>query len=166
MNSYYDVERSERRDFINSHFYTGCPQKIPTINPFKRVRMKRKQLIKIYVKNYNMDTIYEIWTIRELIALINDEAEKQCRPIATLGHWIPLSIGGHDTVSNWFIQSAAENTSQGSKIISNQKWSYEKQIDHIERMIKNHSDEKKKEIRDFYKVFAEVYESACVNPSV
>lgn len=136
MNTFYDRDREARFDFIQSHYYTAAPQKIPTIKEKKRVKLKRKQLIKIYTASFNMDSVYEHDVIREMIARINDCFDPKF-PRATMGHHIPLNAGGHHCNANWFIQDRDINTQQGNKLPETAKMSWNEQVFHIFEILKD-----------------------------
>lgn len=160
MNCFFEIDRQARMDFISIHNYTFMEQKIPTFNPKRRAKLKRKTLIKIYTQCFNIDSIYEYFLFREVISRINDcfyPGERR-KPVATLGHWIPLSKGGHHCVDNWIIQSTIENNALSDYVPLEEKWSFNTQIKKIEQMLKNPiKPENVEKVRELYPLLAEVF---------
>lgn len=157
MDCFFAVDREDRYGFIQSHFYTAHPQKIPTINAKRRIKMKRRALIKIYSSCFNMDSVYEYFVFREVISRINDAFEFK-KPRATLGHWIPLSQFGNHHVNNWVIQSRIDNNEAGDEIPTTSMWTYDEQIEQIEKILSKCDNEDGKEfVRESYKLLQEVY---------
>lgn len=158
MDSFYDRSREQRFDFIQSHFYTACPQKMPTIKKNKIGKLKRRQLIKIYTTCFNMDTVYEHDVIREMISRINDCFGYK-KPRATMGHHIPLGAGGAHSNENWYIQSATENTRQGDLLPLTPKMDWKEQVDHIFDILKDCPNVSKvQDVIDFLPRYEEIYD--------
>lgn len=157
MDAFFARDREARFDFITTHLYTATPQRLPTISPDKRVKLKTRQLLKIYASLFNVDSIYEYDVIREIICRIND-CYGYKKPRATLGHWIPMGSGGDHAVHNWFIQERLANTYQGDKIPTEPKWSFERQIQEIEKLLVDvpHPENVAK-VRSMYTALMEIY---------
>lgn len=135
MDIFFDRDRDTRFEFIQSHYYVASPQKIPSIKPKKRVKLKRKQIIKIYTASFNMDTVYEYDVIREMISRINDCFGYE-KPRATMGHHIPLNAGGDHSNKNWYIQERLANTRDGNLLPLKPKPTWDEQVFQIFEMLK------------------------------
>lgn len=162
MKAFFDRNRQDRLDFIQSHFYTAIEQKFPeTQPPFPRFR-KRRKLIKKYTDLFNMDNVYEHDVFREMIARINDCFDYKV-PVVTLGHWIPLAKGGKHCCKNWIIQIRIDNEQQADEIPDCEKLTWQEQIDYISELLKLcPKPEKVKHVTDFLKTFQEVYDESPV----
>lgn len=158
MDIFFVRDRATRFEFIQSHYYTASPQKIPTIKDQKRPKLKRKQLIKIYTTCFNMDTVYEYDVIREMICRINDCFGYK-KPRATMGHHIPLNAGGHHSNENWYIQSTAENTRQGNLLPLTPKMDWHEQVNHIFEILKDCPQVSKvQDVIDFLPIYEGIYD--------
>lgn len=158
MNIFFERDRETRLEFIQSHFYTASPQKLPTIKPQKRVKLKRKQIIKIYTTCFNMDTVYEYDVIREMIYRINDCFGYK-KPRATMGHHIPLNAGGDHSNKNWFIQERLENTKEGNNLPLTPKMSWSEQVLHILKIVEDCPNIMKiRDVIDFLPTYMEIYD--------
>lgn len=159
MDIFYERDRETRFDFIQSHFYTAEPQKIPSIKPQKRLKLKRKQLIKIYTTCFNMDNVYEHDVIREMICRINDCFGYK-KPRATMGHHVPLGAGGDHSNENWYIQSRDSNTNQGNDLPLTAKMSWDEQVMHIFEILKDCPNVSKvQDVIDFLPRYEEIYDA-------